>query len=163
MPRMKIEKNKVATFDYELRDDGGTLIDSSTGDEPLAYIHGIGQIVPGLEVALEGRSAGETFSVTVPPDVGYGDRDEGLVRIVSRVDFSRPDDIAVGLHVQVEGPDGESVARVTAIDGDDVTLDANHPLAGMTLSFSITIRDIRDATREELRHGHVHGEGGHHH
>jgi FKBP-type peptidyl-prolyl cis-trans isomerase SlyD len=159
---MKITKNKVATFDYELFDEQGTLLDSSA-EEPLAYIHGVGQIVPGLERALEGKAEGEAVSVVVPPDEGYGDRDEELILTVSRAQFERPTDVVVGLQVHVNGPDGDSVARVTAIAGDEVTLDANHPLAGKTLSFSVTIRGVRDATKEELRHGHVHGEGGHHH
>ncbi len=159
---MKIAKNKVATFDYELRDELGTLLDSSE-EEPLAYIHGIGQIVPGLERALEGKTEGEAVSVTLSPDDGYGERDEELILVVPRSQFERPTEVTVGLQVHVTGPDGDSVARVTAIEGNEVTVDANHPLAGMILAFSLTVRDVREATAEELRHGHVHGEGGHHH
>jgi FKBP-type peptidyl-prolyl cis-trans isomerase SlyD len=139
------------------------LIDSSSEGDPLAYMHGQGQIVPGLERALDGKCAGESLAVTVAPADGYGERDQDLVMVVSRAQFERPEELAVGLQVQVSGPEGDSVARVTAVEGDEVTLDSNHPLAGMRLSFSITVRDVRAATAEELRHGHVHGPGGHHH
>ena len=160
---MQIAKNKIVTIDYTLTDDEGVVMDSSKGGEPLAYVHGIGNIIPGLEAALEGKNPGDAFKVTIPPAEAYGERDEELVRVVSRHVFADVDDLEVGM--QFQGRSGEHVREfaVAAIDGDDVTIDGNHPLAGVTLNFDVTVVGVRNATAEELSHGHVHGPDGHGH
>jgi FKBP-type peptidyl-prolyl cis-trans isomerase SlyD len=159
---MQIVKQSVVTIDYTLTDPHGEVLDSSTPDEPLTYIHGSGSIIPGLENALAGKSAGDAIQVTIPPADGYGDRDEDLVQAVPRERF--PDgSIEVGMRFHAEGEDGTRVVTVVAVDAQKVTVDANHPLAGMTLAFDVKILEVRDATADELEHGHVHGKGGHHH
>jgi FKBP-type peptidyl-prolyl cis-trans isomerase SlyD len=159
---MQIAKQSVVTIDYTLTDPHGEVLDSSTADEPLTYIHGSGSIIPGLENALAGKAAGDAIQVTIPPADGYGDRDEDLVQAVPRERF--PDgSIEVGMRFHAEGEDGTRVVTVVAVDEQKVTVDANHPLAGMTLAFAVKILEVRDATADELEHGHVHGKGGHHH
>ncbi len=160
---MNIEKNRVVTLHYTLRDDQGTVIDSSSGRGPLSYIHGKGNIIPGLEQALAGRVAGDKLDVTVAPDRGYGRRDERLVQIVPRTKFSEVSEITPGMQVRSNGPQGPRMMTVVRIERDFVTVDANHPLAGRTLHFSLEIEEVRKATHEEVSHGHVHGPGGHHH
>ena len=158
---MQIGAKKAVTFHYSLRDDEGTVLDSSEGKPPLTYLHGEGNIVPGLEKALEGKQAGDEVKVTVPPAEGYGDRSEENVRNVPRRKL--PDgQLQVGRRVRLQTNEGPIAALVVAIKGDYVTVDANHPLAGMTLHFEVKVEAVRDATAEELEHGHVHGPGGHH-
>ena len=152
---MRIAKHKVVSLDYRLADDDGGLIDSSDDGDPLLYIHGLGQLVTGLETALEGRRSGETLQVRVPPDSGYGQRDEDLVITAQRGQFERPEAIEVGMRVEIDGPGGAHLAIVADVQGEEVTLDANHPLAGLTLVFDVTVRAVRDATEEELRRGEV--------
>ena len=159
---MQVEARKVVTIDYTLTDEEGEILDSSEDDGPLLYLHGFGNIVPGLEAALEGKAAGDQLSVTLPPDQGYGDRDEALVQTVPRQQFPKGE-IEVGMRFQAELPDGAArVLTVVAVTQNDVTVDGNHPLAGQTLSFDVTVRGIRDATEEEVEHGHAH-DGHHHH
>lgn len=160
---MNITKHRVATINYRLQDDAGVEIDSSEGGEPLAYIHGVGMLVPGLEKALEGQTAGNSVDVVVQPEEGYGERDERLVIGVPREQFEDPAGLQVGQRVQAESPQGVQVLHVVAMDEESITLDANHPLAGTTLHFHVDVVEVRDATAEELEHGHVHGPGGHHH
>ncbi|HET9933519.1 MAG TPA: peptidylprolyl isomerase, partial [Polyangiaceae bacterium] len=127
----------------------------------LSYLHGFGNIVPGLEKALEGKGVGDALKVVVAPDDAYGERDEKLVQAVPRDEF--PDgEIAVGMRFRADSPSGSKVLTVVALNDSEVTVDANHPLAGCTLSFDVKVRGIRDATQEELDHGHVH-DGHHHH
>jgi FKBP-type peptidyl-prolyl cis-trans isomerase SlyD len=158
---MQITDRKVVTLDYTLTDDEGEVLDTSKGDEPLVYLHGTGSIVPGLETALEGKSAGDALQVKVAPAQGYGDRDEELVASIPRDRFPS-DEVVVGMQFEAEGEDETRVVTVVAVDEQKVTIDANHPLAGVTLSFDVKVLDVRDATLEELTHGHVHGPGGHH-
>ncbi|MBN2554054.1 MAG: peptidylprolyl isomerase [Spirochaetales bacterium] len=154
---MQVEKNKVVEIDYTLKDDSGQVIDSSEGKDPLSYIQGTGNLIPGVENALEGKNSGERVEITVPPETGYGVRDDSLMLTIERDKFSEVDDLKEGQRFRMETPDGPMVFTVLKIDEAEVLVDGNHPLAGMTLSFDITIQSVRDATAEELDHGHVHG------
>ena len=158
---MKIGAKKAVTFHYSLRDDEGTVLDSSAGGDPLTYLHGEGNIVPGLEKALEGKQAGDEVKVSVPPGEGYGERSDDNIRNVPRRKLPEGK-LQPGRRVRLETNQGPIAALVTAVKGDYVTVDANHPLAGMTLHFEVKVEAVRDATAEELEHGHVHGPGGHH-
>ena len=159
---MQIANQTVVTIDYTLTDEKGEVLDSSKGEEPLTYIHGSGNIVPGLENALTGKSVGDSMQMTIAPVDGYGERDEELVQAVPRERFPAAT-IEVGMRFHAQGSDGSQVVTVVAVDDSHVTVDANHPLAGMTLAFDVTVLEVRDATADELEHGHVHGEGGHEH
>jgi len=159
---MRIAKHTVVSIDYTLKDKDGTVLDSSKGRKPLAYIHGTGSIVLGLEEALEGKDQGVTLTVSVPPEKGYGQRDAKLSQKVPRSMFD-VQDLSPGMRFHAQAEHGSHVVTVTAVDKDSVTVDANHPLAGETLNFEVTVTEVRAATAEELAHGHVHGEGGHHH
>lgn len=160
---MQIARDSVVLIDYTLKGDDGTVFDTSDGREPLAYLHGHGSLLAGVEAALLGKRLGDRVSVTLAPADGYGVREEGLVAKVPRDEFPT-DDVEVGMQFRV-GPSAEQsrVVTVTELDDELVTLDANHPLAGETLHFAISVVGVRAATREELSHGHVHGPGGHHH
>lgn len=160
---MQIGKNRVVTLNYTLRDEQGTVIDTSTGRAPLAYLHGKGNIIPGLEEALDGKAAGDKLDVTVAPDRAYGLRDERLVQIVPRARFGEVEGLQAGMQVRTNGPQGPRIVTVVRIDPDFVTVDGNHPLAGRTLHFSVEVAEVRKATHEEVSHGHVHGPHGHHH
>ena len=150
---------------YTLKNDDGDIMDSSEGHEPLAFIQGIGNVIPGLEKHLEGKAKGDKLKATVAPDEAYGERTEEQIAKVPLENFQSEGDekLEVGMQVQVESNQGVTIALVTEIEGNDVTLDLNHPLAGETLHFDVEIMDVRDATQEELDHGHAHGPGGHHH
>jgi len=160
---MKVENNKVVQMHYHLTDADKNVLDSSKGREPLAYIHGIGNIIPGLEKQLTGKEVGDKVAAVVEPAEAYGERDENLMQIVPMSGFQGDEELQVGMQVQVGTERGPAIASVAKIEGEDVTLDINHPLAGLTLHFDVEIMDIRDATSEELDHGHVHGPGGHQH
>ncbi|HEX5209009.1 MAG TPA: peptidylprolyl isomerase [Steroidobacteraceae bacterium] len=159
---MAITQDSVVTIHYTLKDDAGAVIDSSASGEPLAYLHGHGNIVPGLERELTGHSAGEKLSVRVTPAEGYGEYDKELVQSVPRRALRGIKDVQPGMHLHAQTEAGTRTVTVTRVQGDMVTLDANHPLAGKNLNFDIQIEDVRQATEEELSHGHVHGPGGHH-
>jgi len=159
-----IEAGKVVTLHYTLRDSAGNELDSSAAGEPIQYLHGIGMIVPGLEDGLAGKRQGERANVVVKPEDGYGERDPRGIQEVSRDTFPPDAGLAPGLEFEAEGPDGDSIlATVVEVAGDKVKIDLNHPLAGKTLHFDVTISEVRDATAEELAHGHPHGPGGHGH
>jgi FKBP-type peptidyl-prolyl cis-trans isomerase SlyD len=160
---MQITDRSVVSFHYTLTNDAGEVIDASAGGEPLAYLHGAGNIVPGLENALTGKAAGDKLTVKVAPADGYGERDDRLVQSVPRRAFQGVADIKPGMSFVSQGPEGQTRIVVTQVAGDMVTVDGNHPLAGETLNFEVEITEVRDATEEELSHGHVHGAGGHHH
>jgi FKBP-type peptidyl-prolyl cis-trans isomerase SlyD len=153
----------VVTLHYTLKDDGGAVLDSSAGGEPLAYIQGHGNLVVGLEKALEGRTDGASLSVVVAPADGYGTRDESLVQRVPKRTLQGAGALKKGMQFQARTEGGMRLFTVTAVIGDMVTLDGNHPLADQTLHFDVQIVGVREATAEELEHGHVHGAGGHHH
>lgn len=160
---MQIAERTVASFHYTLSNAAGEVIDSSSGQAPLAYLHGTGQIVPGLEKALDGRAAGDRFEVVVPAADGYGQPNPMLVQVVPREAFQGIGELAVGMAFQANTPQGPMSVAITRIDGDEITVDGNHPLAGQTLHFAIEVTEVREASLEEVLHGHVHGEGGHHH
>ena len=160
---MEISSHKVVIIDYTVTDEQGEVIDTSKDEEPLAYIHGTSNLIPGLEKALEGKSAGDSLNVDVPPEEAYGLRDETSLQVVSREQFEGVDDLQVGMQFEAQDDDDVQLVTIAAIDGGDVTLDANHPLAGITLHFEVSIVDVRDATQEELDHGHAHDPEGHQH
>lgn len=161
---MLVDADKVVLIHYTLTDDSGEVLDSSSGREPLAYLHGKGNIIPGLESALMGKKAGEKLNVQVEPAEGYGERDEQLVQEVPRQAFENVGEVNPGMQFQAQTPQGQTrVVTVTQVADDVVTVDANHPLAGARLTFDVEIAEVRDATAEELAHGHVHGAGGHDH
>lgn len=160
---MQITENVVALIEYTLTDDSGEVLDSSVGGEPLGYLHGAGNIIPGLENALEGKKVGDTFKVTIAPADAYGEKNEGLLQEVPREMFQGVDEIEVGMQFHAQTDHGMQVITVAKVDANTVTVDGNHPLAGQTLHFDVKVIDVRAATQEELDHGHVHGHGGHHH
>jgi FKBP-type peptidyl-prolyl cis-trans isomerase SlyD len=160
---VEITADRVVTIHYTLKDDGGAVLDSSSGGEPLAYIQGHGNLVAGLEKALEGKQDGNTLSVVVAPAEGYGVRDESLIQRVPKRSLQGAGEIKKGMQFQARTGDGMRLFTVTAVVGDMVTLDGNHPLADHRLHFDVSIVGVREATTEELEHGHVHGAGGHHH
>ena len=159
-----IAAGKVVTLHYTLRDAAGNELDSSGTDDPIQYLHGIGMIVPGLEDGLLGKCEGERAKVIVKPEDGYGERDPRGIQEVTRDTFPEDAPLEPGLEFEAEGPDGEPIlATVVSIEGDTVSIDLNHPLAGVTLHFDVSIKEVRDATPEELAHGHPHGADGHEH
>jgi len=160
---MKIADKTVVSIDYTLKDDSGNIVDSSEGSDPLVYLHGANNIIPGLESALSGKTVGEQISVRVPPEQAYGVRDDEKMQAVPKSLFG-DEDIKVGAQYHAAGPQGQHLTvTVVGISDDEVTVDGNHPLAGFHLNFDVKIVDVRDASEEELEHGHVHGPGGHHH
>ena len=160
---MQITENSAVRFHYTLTGKDGQVIDSSDVGEPLPYLHGHGQIVPGLEGALAGKKAGDKLEVQVPAAEGYGEHHDFMVQEVPRAAFQGVDTIEPGMQFQAQTGQGGMTVTVTAVTEDTVTVDGNHPLAGQDLYFSVEIVDVRAATEEELAHGHVHGPGGHHH
>ncbi len=160
---MQVAKDAVVTIHYTLKNDAGETVDSSAGGEPLAYLQGNGNLIPGLENALEGKQAGDKVSVKVAPGEGYGEYDKSLVQQVPRRSFKGIANVQVGMQFQVQSNQGPRAVTVTNVVGDMVTVDGNHPLAGQNLNFDVEITDVRAASEEELAHGHVHGPGGHHH
>lgn len=160
---MPVAQDSVVTLHYTLKDDAGTVLDSSSPHEPLAYLHGHGNLIPGLEKEIEGKNAGDTLTVTVPPAEGYGEYDERLVESVPRRTLRGIKDIKPGMHLHAQTEQGPRTVTVTKVVGDMVTLDGNHPLAGKSLHFDVRVENVRAATEEELSHGHVHGPGDHHH
>lgn len=157
---MQITEHKVVSFHYTLTNDAGDVIDSSVGGEAMPYLHGEENIVPGLELALEGKSVGDKLKVSLEAADAYGEFDPAMIEVVSAELFDVVDNIEVGMEFEAQIPDGEGfqVVRITDVDGDNITVDGNHPLAGQNLHFDVEITDIRDATAEELEHGHVHGD-----
>lgn len=161
---MQIEPKKAVYIDYTLTNDAGDVIDSSAGQTPLAYLHGYHNIIPGLERALEGKKVGDELEVVVEPQDGYGDYSAELVTVVPRSAFQGIEQLEIGMQFHASTPDGGTqVVVVRRIDGDDVTVDGNHPLAGQRLNFKVKVVEVRPASDEEITHGHIHGEGGHHH
>ena len=159
-----VAKDTVVAFDYTLKDSAGQILDQSDSGEPLSYLHGAGMIIEGLESALEGKSTDDELQVIVEPTEGYGEFDEGLRQQVPRSEFADIEDLAVGMQFRVNTDDEEfMVVTVVDVNDDEVTVDGNHQLAGVTLHFDVKVREIRDATEEEIEHGHPHGPGGHEH
>lgn len=160
---MQIAQNSVVAFHYTLTNDEGEVLDSSEGREPLTYLHGAGNIIPGLEKELEGRENGEKLQVAVNPEEGYGETQPSLVQEVPRDSFQGVESIEPGMQFQAQTQGGPLMVTVTKVEGDTVVVDGNHPLAGQKLNFDVEIAEVREATSEEAEHGHVHGEGDHQH
>jgi len=152
---MQIAKNAVVAIDYTLRDSDGEVIDASPEGQPLQYVHGAGNIIPGLENALEGKAAGEDVEVTVPPEEAYGDRDDRLQQDVPKSMFEGVDNVETGMRFQAQTQNGTQIVTVAAVSGDSVTVDANHPLAGQTLNFKVKVSDVREASDQEIENGQV--------
>jgi len=159
---MIISENAAVLFHYTLTDEEGNQLDSSKGKDPLAYLHGHKNIIPGLEQEMEGKQAGDVMVVTIAPADAYGERQEQMVQEVPRKTF-QADDINVGMRFEAQTPNGALTVVVTGVTDETVTVDGNHPLAGKELTFDVRIDSVREATEEELTHGHVHGAGGHQH
>lgn len=161
---VQIADQKIVTLDYTLKDDEDTLIDSSEGQGDFVYLHGARNIVAGLESALVGKEVGDEVCVAVKPEEGYGERDEDLLQTVPSDMFEEGTDMSVGMQFHAQSPEEEMmIVTIVEIDGDEVIVDGNHPLAGVSLNFKVKVVEIRDATEEEIEHGHVHGPDGDHH
>ncbi|MBU2510284.1 peptidylprolyl isomerase [bacterium] len=149
--------NLVVSLHYKLTDNDGNMLDSSENSEPLAYLHGAGNLIPGLEKALVGKSEGDSLQVKVEPEEAYGEIMPDLIQTVEKAAFQGVEAVEVGMSFEAQAPDG-SVQLVTVrdVEGEEVTIDANHPLAGYVLNFDVEIVGVREATEEEVAHGHVH-------
>jgi FKBP-type peptidyl-prolyl cis-trans isomerase SlyD len=160
---MLVARDTVVTIHYTLKNDAGEVLDSSADGEPLAYIHGGGNIIAGLEEALEGKTAGDHLVVAIPAAKAYGEHDDALVQQVPRRAFQSGGEVKAGMRFTAQTEHGPRQVVVTRVTGDMVTVDGNHPLAGQALNFDVQITEVRVASAEELAHGHVHGPGGHDH
>lgn len=159
-----IKPGTVVNLAYRLTNDQGQVLDQADAADPFVYLHGNQQVVPGLEVGLEGLKTGDKKKVTVAPKDGYGEQDPGLKLIVNRTQFPKDADLKEGMQFETSTPDGHGVVfTVEAILEDKIHIDGNHPLAGQTLHFDVEVLGVRQATEEELSHGHAHGPDGHHH
>lgn len=159
---MQIAKNAVVSLRYTLKNGAGEVIDSNEGHDPLLFLQGTNQLISGLEEALEGRKAGETFQVAVPPEKAYGLHDPGQLHQVPIENFGEAD-VKAGMRFTASDGSQQVEIKVVEVGAEAVTVDANHPLAGETLHFDVKVLEVRTATPEEIDHGHVHGPGGHHH
>lgn len=160
---MSIAQDQVVSIHYTLRNDAGDVLDKSSAGAPLSYLHGHGNLIPGLERELAGKNTGDKLQVKIPPADGYGEYDKELVQRVPRRALKGVPNVKVGMRLHAQTGHGAREVTVTQLTGDLVTLDGNHPLAGQSLNFEVEVADIRAATAEELEHGHVHEPGGHHH
>jgi FKBP-type peptidyl-prolyl cis-trans isomerase SlyD len=160
---MKITNQTVVGIEYTLKDNAGGIVDSNAGGDPLLFIQGMGTLVPGLEIALNGREAGESFDVEIKAVDGYGEYDPERKRGIPRASVPQLADAKPGMMLQATGPEGVSVVTVSEVTETEIVIDGNHPMAGKDLFFSIRVTEVRAATEEEMSHGHVHGAGGHHH
>jgi len=159
---MQITDKLAVSIHYILTDSTGKQLDSSRDEDPMVYLHGSGQIIPGLENALLGKKAGDKFKTTIAPADAYGERREDMLQIVPMTMFEGMDKVEEGMQFHADASQGVNVVTVTKVDGDEVTIDGNHPLAGETLTFDVEVMDIRPATEDELSHKHIHGEGCNH-
>ncbi|MDO9215595.1 MAG: peptidylprolyl isomerase [Methylococcales bacterium] len=160
---MQVADNMAVSIHYTLTNDKGEVLDSSIGDEALVYLHGEGNIISGLEQALNGKAVGDKFNVRLDAKDAYGEFMEDRIQVISHAMFEGVDELEVGMQFQADVSDGPGIVTITKIDADNITIDGNHPLAGEPLTFAVEVVAIRAATEEELDHGHVHGAGGHHH
>ncbi|MDP7003070.1 MAG: peptidylprolyl isomerase [Candidatus Thalassarchaeaceae archaeon] len=158
-----VEKDTVTTVHYTGTHPDGEVFDSSEGREPLTFLVGHGQMIPGFEQELMGAAAGDSRDFTLAPDMAYGERDEGAIQQMDISTFPEGVDLEVGMVLGAHSDQGPIQFTVTAIDGEMVTIDFNHQMAGMTLCFNVEVVEVRPATPEEIAHGHAHGPGGHHH
>ncbi len=153
---MQVADNLVISIDYTLINDDNEELDSSKGQEPLAYIQGANNIVQGLEEALTGKSVGDSFNVTIEPEKAYGLYHEDMKQVTDKSMFEGVENLEVGMMFNADVSHGTGVVTITKIEGDQITIDGNHPLAGETLTFDVNIVDIREATADELKNGHIH-------
>ncbi len=153
---MQVADNLVISIDYILTNSDNEQLDSSKGQEPLAYLHGANNIVQGLEEALTGKSIGDSFNVTIKPEKAYGLYHEDMQQVTEKSMFEGVENLEVGMMFNADVSHGTGVVTITKIEGDQITIDGNHPLAGETLTFKVNIVDIREATADELKHGHIH-------
>ena len=161
---MKVGKDKVVLMHYTLKNDSGDVIDSSDGADPLPFLQGHGNIIPGLESALDGSKVGDKLDVSIEPEKGYGLRMKDAIQEIPSSALQGVDEVKVGMQLLSQDKDGNAfLVSVTKIEDDKITVDGNHPLAGQTLHFSVSIESIRKAEAEELSHGHVHADGQHNH
>ncbi|NLC99580.1 MAG: peptidylprolyl isomerase [Gammaproteobacteria bacterium] len=161
---MLITNQHVVAIDYTLSNDAGEVIDSSAGAEPLVYLHGASNIIAGLENALAGKAVGDELEVSIEPEDAYGEYSAELITNLGREMFEGVEELEVGMQFHASAPDGGmQIVTIRDVDGDQVTIDGNHPLAGQQLNFKVKVVSIRAASEEEIAHGHVHGEGGHQH
>ncbi|MDB9865267.1 peptidylprolyl isomerase [Candidatus Thioglobus sp.] len=161
---MKVTKDKVVSMHYTLKNDVGDVIDSSEGKETMDFLQGHGNIIPGLETALEGSKKGDKVEVSIEPEEGYGLKMDDAIQEIPRTALQGIDEVKIGMQLQSQDQDGNPfVVTVIKLDDEKITVDANHPLAGETLHFSVSIEDVRDALEEEVSHGHAHSAGGHSH
>ncbi len=160
---MQIQKNSVVSFHYRLKEEGGEIFEDSHEGSPVLYLHGHKSMLPGLESALDGKEAGASFDVTVAPEQGYGLRKEGQSQRIPKKHILTKGKLKPGMMVQVNTKEGPYEAVVIKVGLKNVDIDGNHPLAGKTLVFSVELIEVREATEEELTHGHAHGKGGHEH
>jgi len=159
---MKNTENPVVSIHYTLTNKAGEKLDSSIGAEPLSYLHGKGNIIPGLEKALNDSSVGDKLTVTIEPEDAYGERNNEQIQVVDKEMFQGVDNLEVGMQFQADSSTGPAVVTITAIEDDKITIDGNHPLAGEQLTFEVEVTEIRPATESELENGHIHGEGCNH-
>jgi FKBP-type peptidyl-prolyl cis-trans isomerase SlyD len=159
---MQVADNMAVSIHYTLTNDDGEVLDSSRGDEALVYLQGTGNIISGLEKALVGKVAGDKFNVRIAPEDAYGELADDMIQVISRDMFEGIDDIEVGMQFHADVSYGSGVVTVVSIDDDNITIDGNHPLAGVALTFDVEVIDVRAATEEEAAHGHIHGAGCHH-
>ena len=160
---MQVQNDHVVSIDYTLKNDAGEVMDTSEQNGPLAYLHGHQNIIPGLEKALDDKSVGDSFTVSIEPAEAYGERDERMIQTVPREMFQGVDEIEPGMRFQAQTEGGVTVVTIKEVNGDEITLDGNHELAGETLHFDVEVKEVRPASEEEIEHGHVHGPGGHEH
>ncbi|MEQ1529641.1 MAG: peptidylprolyl isomerase [Methylococcales bacterium] len=159
---MQVADNMAVSIHYTLTNDAGEVIDSSDDGDALVYLHGAGNIISGLESALHGKAQGEKFSVRIEAADAYGDFMDDRVQVISRDMFEGVDNVEVGMQFHADVSSGPGVITVIAVDGEEITIDGNHPLAGVPLTFAVEVVDIRPASQEEISHGHIHGAGCHH-
>ncbi|HET8710826.1 MAG TPA: peptidylprolyl isomerase [Spongiibacteraceae bacterium] len=160
---MQIGPNSVVSIHYELSNDAGEILDASAEGEPLVYLHGAHNIIPGLEKELAGKQIGDTLKVTVQPEEGYGVAQPELIQQVPRNAFPDPDKLTIGMRFSAQSDQGHISVVITELTDATATVDGNHPLAGVVLNFDVSIADVRAASDEEIAHGHVHTPGHHHH
>jgi len=159
---MQVADNMAVSIHYTLTNDDGEVLDSSIGDEALVFLQGSGNIISGLEKAMVGKVAGDKFNVRIAPEDAYGELMEDMIQVISRDMFEGIDDIEVGMQFHADVNSGSGIVTVVSIDDDNITIDGNHPLAGLALTFDVEVIDVRPATEEEAAHGHIHGAGCHH-
>ncbi len=159
---MNISKNKIASLFYTLKNDNGDVLDQADKDHPFLYMHGVGGMIQGLEKALEDKTTGDTFNVMIAPEDAYGMRDDKLVEAVPREMFEGipEEELKAGAQFHAQTAGGNQVITIASVEGDKINIDANHPLAGETLHFDVEVNEVRDASEEEIEHGHPHAPGG---